>query len=133
MANGAETHETLERLISKGHKEVCVVEMARKAGVDIGPSTRWTVFSELKRLGVRVLTGAKAVEITDEGVKLETEQGTDKVPADSVVIAVGSKSENGLAEGLTRLVPELYTIGDAKEPRNAMEAIKDGFLAALKV
>ena len=133
MTNRAETPETLEKLISKGNKEVCVVEMARKAGVDIGPSTRWTVFSELNRLGVKILTGAKAVEITEEGVKIETDQGTDVIPADSVVVAVGSKSENGLAEELAGEVPELHTIGDAKEPRNAMEAIKEGFLAALKI
>jgi 2,4-dienoyl-CoA reductase (NADPH2) len=133
MTNRAETPETLEKLIRKGNKEVCVVEMASKAGVDIGPSTRWTVFSEIKRLGVKILTGAKAVEITEEGVKIETEQGTDMIPADSVVVAVGSKSENGLAEELAGEVPELHTIGDAKEPRNAMEAIKEGFLAALKI
>ena len=133
MTNRAETPETLEKLISKGNKEVCVVEMARKAGVDIGPSTRWTVFSELNRLGVKILTGAKAVEITEEGVKIETDQGTDVIPADSVVVAVGSKSENGLAQELAGEVPELHTIGDAKEPRNAMEAIKEGFLAALKI
>ena len=133
MTNRAETPETLEKLISKGNKEVCVVEMARKAGVDIGPSTRWTVFSELNRLGVKILTGAKAVEITEEGVKIETDQGTDVIPADSVVVAVGSRSENGLAQELAGEVPELHTIGDAKEPRNAMEAIKEGFLAALKI
>jgi 2,4-dienoyl-CoA reductase (NADPH2) len=133
MTNRAETPETLEKLIRKGNKEVCVVEMARKAGVDIGPSTRWTVFSEIKRLGVKILTGAKAVEITEEGVKIETEQGTDMIPADSVVVAVGSKSENRLAEELAGEVPDLHTIGDAKEPRNAMEAIKEGFLAALKI
>ncbi len=133
MTHRAETPDTLEKLISKGNKEVCVVEMARKAGVDIGPSTRWTVFSELNRLGVKILTGAKAVEITEEGVKIETEQGTDMIPADSVVVAMGSKSENALGEELAGEVPELYTIGDAKEPRNAMEAIKEGFLAALKI
>ena len=133
MAHRAETPETLEKLISRGNKEVCVVEMTAKAGVDIGPSTRWTVFSELKRLGVKVLTGAKAVEIAEQGVKIESAQGTARIPADSVVIAAGSKSENGLAEGLAGMIPELHTIGDAKEPRNAMEAIREGFLAALRL
>jgi 2,4-dienoyl-CoA reductase (NADPH2) len=133
MTNRAETPETLEKLISKGNKEVCVVEMAGKAGMDIGPSTRWTVLSELKRLGVKILTGAKAVQIEEGGVKIETERGADRIPADSTVIAVGSRSENGLAEKLAGLVSELHIIGDAKEPRNAMEAIKEGFLAALKL
>jgi hypothetical protein len=43
------------------------------------------------------------------------------------VIAVGSKPENALAS-LNAIVPELYIIGDAKKPRNALEAIREGFL-----
>jgi 2,4-dienoyl-CoA reductase (NADPH2) len=133
MGNRAETLETLETLINKGNKEVTVVEMAKKAGVDIGSSTRWTVFAELKRLGVRILTASRAVEINTQGVTIETEQGTETLPADSVVIAVGSKPENKLAAKLSQWVSEVYAIGDAKEPRNALDAIKEGFLTGLKL
>jgi 2,4-dienoyl-CoA reductase (NADPH2) len=133
MANRAETLETLETLINKGNKEVTVVEMAKKAGVDIGSSTRWTVFAELKRLGVRIFTASRAVEINPQGIKIETEQGTETLPADSMVIAVGSKPENKLAANLGKWVSEVYAIGDAKEPRNALDAIKDGFLTGLKI
>jgi 2,4-dienoyl-CoA reductase (NADPH2) len=133
MANRAETLETLETLINKGNKEVTVVEMAKKAGVDIGSSTRWTVCAELKRLGVRIFTASRAVEINPQGIKIETEQGTETLPADSMVIAVGSKPENKLAANLGKWVSEVYAIGDAKEPRNALDAIKDGFLTGLKI
>jgi 2,4-dienoyl-CoA reductase (NADPH2) len=133
MTNRAETLETLEALINKGNKEVTVVEMAKKAGMDIGSSTRWTVFAELKRLSVKILTASKAVEINPRGVKIETEQGTETLPADSVVIAVGSRPENKLAARLGTWLSEVYTIGDAKEPRNALEAIKEGFLTGLKL
>jgi len=30
-------------------------------------------------------------------------------------------------------VPEIYVVGDAQSPRNALEAIREGFLAGLKV
>jgi 2,4-dienoyl-CoA reductase (NADPH2) len=133
MANRAETLETLETLINRGNREVTVVEMAKKAGVDIGSSTRWTVFAELKRLGVRILTASKAVEINPQGVKIKTEQGSETLPADSVVMAVGSKPENKLAANLGKWVSEVYVIGDAKEPRNALDAIKEGFLTGLKL
>jgi hypothetical protein len=49
-----------------------------------------------------------------------------------VVIATGSKSENALAS-LKDLAPEIYVIGDAKERRNALEAISEGFLIGLKI
>jgi len=54
------------------------------------------------------------------------------LPADCVVIAAGSKSENELAS-IKDLIPELYVIGDAKNPRNALEAISEGFLIGLRI
>ena len=86
--------------------------------------------AELKRLGVKLIAGAKAVEVAEVGLKIQKESREDILPADSIVIAAGSKSENALAS-LKDLVPELYVIGDAKKPRNALEAIKEGFLLGL--
>jgi len=132
MVNKAESPETIEELLNHGNKEVCVVEMARQVGKDIGSSTRWTVMAELKRLGVKMITGAKAIEVTEGGLKIQKESREELLPADSVVIATGSKSENALAS-FKDLVPELYVIGDAKKPRNALEAIKEGFLIGLRI
>lgn len=133
VTNRAETWDTIEQLVSKGNKEITVLEMTEKAGQDIGKSTRWTVMAELRRLGVRVITGARAVEIGPEGVKIEKEEGDDFFPADSVVIATGAESENSLSREIGDLVPEIYTIGDASEPRDALEAIKEGFITGLKI
>ena len=82
---------------------------------------------------MRVITGARAVEIGPEGVKIEIEEGDDFLPADSVVIATGAESENSLSREIGDLVPEIYTIGDAGEPRDALEAIKEGFITGLKI
>ncbi|MFH1090023.1 MAG: FAD-dependent oxidoreductase [Pseudomonadota bacterium] len=129
----AESSETLSELLNKGNKEVTVVEMAKRAGQDIGASTRWIVMAELKRLGVSIRTGTKALGITPEGLKVETEGGPDFLPADSIVIAAGSKPENRLAGDIQGLVPEVHLVGDAKEPRNALEAIREGFMVGLKI
>ncbi|MBW1863344.1 MAG: FAD-dependent oxidoreductase [Deltaproteobacteria bacterium] len=133
VANRAETWDTMEQLVSKGNKEITVLEMMKKTGQDIGKSTRWTVMAELSRLGVRVITGARAVEVSPEGVKIEKEDGDDLLPADSVVIAAGAKSEKGISREIRDLVSEIYTIGDAREPRSAFEAIKEGFITGLKI
>jgi 2,4-dienoyl-CoA reductase (NADPH2) len=132
MVNRAESPDTLEQLLDRGNKEVCVVEMTRKVGQDIGSSTRWTVMAELKRLGVKIIAGAKAIEVGETGLVIQKEARQEILPADSIVIATGSKSENALAS-IKDLVPELYVIGDAKRPRNALEAIREGFLTALKI
>ena len=129
----AETPETLSGLLSKGNKEVTVVEMTQRFAPDMGASTRWIILSEIKRLGVTTLKGAKAVGITPEGLEIEGEQGPGFLPADSVVIAAGSRSENKLGGDMKGLVPEFYIIGDAKAPRIALEAIREGFLTGLKI
>ncbi len=133
VANRAESWETLEALISQGNRDVTVVEMAKKAGQDIGMSTRWTVMAELRRLGVKTLTGAKALAVTEKGLDITRAGNNEPLPADTVVIAAGSAPENSLARQLGGVVSEVYTIGDAKEPRNALEAIKEGFLAGLRI
>jgi 2,4-dienoyl-CoA reductase (NADPH2) len=133
VANKAESWETLEGLVNRGDKHVTVVEMMKRAGEDIGSSTRWTVTMELRRLGVNVLTGATAVGIRPEGVEIEKGEKRHLLPADSVVIAAGAEPENVLVEEMVDLAPEIYTIGDAKAPRNALEAIKEGFFTGLKI
>jgi 2,4-dienoyl-CoA reductase (NADPH2) len=133
MANQAESIETLTALLNKGIKEVTVVEMTKKAGNDIGLTTRWTILGELGRLGVKILTGTKAVGITPDGLEVEQSDGRGFIPADSIVIAAGSISENALLDGIREIVSEVHVIGDAQRPGNALEAIKEGFEAGLRL
>ena len=133
MANRAESIETLTELLNKGIKEVTVVEMTKKAGQDIGLTTRWTVTGELKRLGVQVMTETRAVGITPEGLEIERKGSIVLLASDSIVIAAGSRSENALADKLKDLSAEILVVGDAKTPRNALEAIREGFEAGLRL
>ncbi len=132
-ANKAETWDILEQLINKGNKDVTVLEMKKKVGEDIGSSTRWTILKELNRLGVNIITGARALAILPEGVRFEKNEKQDLLPADSIVIATGAEPANDLEEEIYSLVKEVYTIGDAKTPRNGLEAIKEGFFIGLKI
>ena len=133
MINRAESLETLKQLLDRGNKVVTVVEMTKKVGKDIGLTSRWTVLGELRRLGVNIVTNTKAVGIKADGLEVETEDGRDVIQADAIVIAAGSRSENSLVSDLESLVPEVHTIGDAKEPRNAMDAIQEGYLVGLNI
>ena len=129
----AESPEALSGLLHKGHKEVTVVEMTKRVGQDIGASTRWILMAELRRLGVTIRKAAKVVGITLEGLEVETDDGAELLPADTIIIAVGSKPENQLMADIPGLVPEYYTVGDVNEPRNALYAIREGYLAGLKL
>jgi hypothetical protein len=64
---------------------------------------------------------------------VEGEQGPGFIAADTVVVAAGSKAENGLVDIIEDQVPEIHVIGDAKNPRNVLTAIREGFQLGLKL
>lgn len=134
MEYEAETPETLLRLLNRGTREVTVVEALPKVGSDIGISTRWIMLKNLRRLGVKVITGAKIKEINREGAVIEKESEdnggaaeTVLLPADTVVLAVGAVPDNDIYTRLQEKVEQLYLIGDAVSPRKLTEAIREGF------
>lgn len=133
MVNRAESFETLMSLLDQGNKKVTVVEMAGRAGQDVGASSRWTIMAELRRLGVQVMTGTRAIGVKTEGLEVEKENNREILPADTIVLAAGSAAENRLSKALEGVVNEIHTIGDAKEPRNALEAIQEGFRLGLEI
>ncbi len=133
MKSRAETPETLTRLLYNGCNEVTVVEMKQKVGESLGASTRWIIISELRRLGVRMMTHTRATGITPDGLEIERRVGPNFLQADSIVIATGSRSNNQLANELKTMFPELHLIGDAKEPRDALAAIREGMLVGMRI
>jgi 2-enoate reductase len=47
-----------------------------------------------------------------------------------VILAVGLKPEQKLFDSLKGTIPDIYLIGDAKQPRNIMSAIWDAYEVA---
>jgi 2,4-dienoyl-CoA reductase (NADPH2) len=129
MFNQAESPETIQTLLYRGLKKVTVLEMLPKVGQDIGVTTRWTIVQDLSRLGVRLITKALAKEITDQGVWIDREGQEEWIPADTVVLATGTKPVNSLYEQIKGRVEEIHLIGDAKTPRKALEAVAEGLEA----
>jgi len=127
--NQAEKPETIQGLLCRGLKKVTVLEMLKRAGQDIGRSTRWAILQDLSRLGVRTLSKALAKEITERGVVIEREGREELIPGDTVVLATGAKPVNSLYDQIKSRVGEIHVIGDAKNPRKALEAVAEGFEA----
>ncbi len=135
FARQAENADVLFELITKGQKTITVVEMLKKIGKDIGISTRWTMIDDLRRSNVKTLKNTTAKEITSQGVIAENEEGEDNlIPADTVVVAVGSTAENALYNELKEaLNKETYVIGDAANPQKALEAMQEAFELAVQL
>jgi len=128
--NNAESVDELRYLATHGVKDVTLVEMIAKVGKDIGKSTRWTMALDMKRYGVKTLTNTKVIEINDEGVLVEQKGGKQELlPADTVILAAGSKPHCPLKEKLEGSGMEIAVIGDASKVALAFDAIHNGFKA----
>ena len=121
--------EMAEFLVAKG-KQVAIVEMLERIGQDIGPSYRWLILSRLRKAGVRMEVKAKAEEINEKGVVFSRDGTKQVIEGDSVVVAVGMRSNKTLAEKLQSKVSNLHVIGDAASPRRILEAVEEGFKVA---
>jgi 2,4-dienoyl-CoA reductase-like NADH-dependent reductase (Old Yellow Enzyme family)/thioredoxin reductase len=127
--------ETAEYLAGRGIR--CIVVKRRpEIGARLDPLVGALLMRRLESLGVQVRTGV-------EVVRFETnEQGQTTVvarawphqkdgaelcfPAETVIIALGLRADHSLADALADR-PGVHAIGDCVEPREALEAIHEGF------
>jgi 2,4-dienoyl-CoA reductase-like NADH-dependent reductase (Old Yellow Enzyme family)/thioredoxin reductase len=127
--------ETAEHLLqrAKGITGVTVLEMLDRLANDVSPTYRPFFLARLKKEGIRMIPGAKVVEITGKGVKVSQAEESRLLEADAVVLAVGSKADPKAVDALKGIVPETYVIGDCVSPRMIREAMEEGFLTGRKI
>lgn len=130
----AEAPDVLRNLMVRGIKRVTVIEMASRVGQDVGPSTRWVLMKNLKLRGVKTITGATMKDIRPGTVTYTDSQGQDvEIPADTVVLAMGSRPENSLVTALEKVGVPVKVIGDAAKPGKIGNAIEAGFNLAREI
>ncbi len=138
LVHRAEDPEELYRLATSGHRQVSIVEMLDKLGRNFGKTTRWTMLQDLERYGINSHTGVKVTAITPEGVQIEGpgdngEKISELLPADTVVLAIGTQAENALQNCCQDLRIEFQTIGDARKPAMIFDAVHQGYKAGKEV
>jgi 2,4-dienoyl-CoA reductase (NADPH2) len=133
LVNRAESPETLYELAVKGTKEIVIVEMLDAVGKDIGRSTKWCMFQDLERSGIKRLTATKVVEITPAGIRVQGPEGDREIAADTVVLAAGARSYDPLSDLLTKKGIAYAKAGDAQKVAQAIDAVHQGFQAGFAI
>lgn len=133
MYHTAENPESAKKLLHHAGRKITVVEMVNRLAGNVGRSARWPLMKSLRMMGVELRRGARLLEIRDDSVLVETDEGRESIPADTVILAVGSRPVNDLAATVMTEGVKVVTLGDAKEPRKLTEAIREGFEEALKL
>ena len=122
--------ETALYLAQKG-KKLTIIEMLDGVMLDMYSANRMHLLKLLADANVSILTETKCLEIRDNGITIADKYGKrSTLEADTVVLAVGLKSTEGLLEALKDKIPEVYAIGDCVEPRKVINAIWEGFRTA---
>ncbi len=85
--------------------------------------------------GIRVLPEHDVEQVMGNGIIIVNKKdGSRKLlEVDRLVLARGAKPLKKIAEGLEGKVPEIYTIGDCKEPRDIYAAIHEATFIAIKI
>lgn len=112
--------------ITIGRTEVTIVEMTDAVGADMFSEGRELLMEKLRRKEVRVLTGITVREIIADGALVEGRDGETSLSGmDYIVLATGAEAVDDLS-GAAAGVAEVHVIGDAREPRQVLEAIREG-------
>ena len=129
--------EVAELLAQQG-KHVVILEMLDRIANDVPRGTRFDIMMRLRDLGIQTEPSVEVNRITEHGVwgkRLGYEAiGPNDVffEADTVVLAVGMKANNRLAQQLEGKV-KVYNVGDSARPRKILDSIAEGFLAAREI
>ena len=127
---GAETADFLSEM----GKKVTLVEMLEGIASDLVTHLQHYLLKRLAEKRVTILTSTKVKELGECYAVVEDASGEKRIDGfDSIVLALGSTPDDRIAMSLEGKVPELYVIGDASQPREALEAVYEGEEVALKI
>lgn len=127
--------EAAEFLAERGH-EVGIIEMKDVIASDVTPENRRYMFENFRNHQVLLMPGAKVGQFYADGVDYTLADGTagSLRGYDSVVLAMGSRSNAALKEVAEAVASQVFVIGEAaKAPGNAVLATGDALDAALAI
>jgi 2,4-dienoyl-CoA reductase (NADPH2) len=87
----------------------------------------------LIELGVFIFPNTHAVEIRENGIYIAHNRQLVFLKADTIVLAAGATPNNKLSHEIEGLASEIYQIGDCVQPRDAMDAIREGAEIGLQI
>jgi 2,4-dienoyl-CoA reductase (NADPH2) len=126
IGGGMHGCELGEFLAWRGRK-VTIVDTADTLGEGMVDAIMSHLFIWFRKKGVTMISGVKYVEITDEGLTINNKEGDKQtIKADNIIPALPLTPDTSLLESLEGKVPEIYAIGDCKEPLLIVDAIADG-------
>ncbi len=107
----------LGEFLTKRGRKVTIVDTGKEMGEGLYPERKTRLFYWFGNKGVGLLPEVKLIEITREGLLIDTKEGERRLlRADTVIPAMPFAPNNKLLEQLKKKVREVYSIGDGEKP-----------------
>jgi 2,4-dienoyl-CoA reductase (NADPH2) len=119
--------------LAKQGKKVTIVGREKTAGFDINPSFKWRYLIYMRQNGIVAYNDCDIVEVTDNGVIVETYDGYHMPVACDTIVVSEREPNDSLKKAVQSEGIELFVIGDALVPRNLSSAVHDGFRIGLRI
>ncbi|MEG0049671.1 MAG: FAD-dependent oxidoreductase [Clostridia bacterium] len=131
IGSGLTGIETAELLIKQNNR-LTVVEMAKEIAPTAWFQHKIDILPKLVAADTKLITSAKLCTIGKDSITLEDVATGKKTvhSCDSVVLSLGSRSENQLYEKLKGSLKNVYLIGDAKKVGNIASATAEAYRVA---
>ena len=128
VGGGITGMETAETLASQGHA-VTLIEMAGSIGKGLYDSVLADYMLRFERLGIKVRICERLISIDENAVKTigTAVPSVQEHPAETVVLALGTKPDRSLVEHFKSAFEEVIVLGDANRSGRIVEAVFDGY------
>ena len=124
-----------QHIAGKGRKATIITRYDREhIGGTVGFFTRNSLFELLDKMGVEIRDSVNYREVTDDGVLVETADGTEElIPGKCVVIANGFKVNLDRLNKWQPCADEVYLVGNCIDPANIMGTTRQANTAVYKI
>lgn len=117
--------------LAKRRRQVTIVEPSEVIGEGMLDFRLGLTLEWFAKVGVRIVSGAKDLRVTEQGVTFTDAEGeTRAIAADTVIPTAPLQPNDALYKALQGKVPELYLIGDGKQAGMIVHAVRAGYQTA---
>jgi len=127
MGGGIQGCQVAEFLVKRGRK-VTIVDSGEQIGEGL-PNIliRPYLLNWLREKGAALIAGAKYERITEKGLVIVTREGERQtLEADAILVSLPLGPNTAMEKSFEGAAPEVYYIGDCREPHMIIDAIADG-------
>ena len=115
-------------------KDVTLIEMTNDLAIKETAHPREFLLKAVEDSTINVILNGCVKDIREDSVVVEiAKDQLIEVQADTVILAIGMQEENALSKSIVDCKKKIITIGDAKEVRQVMDAVREGFETAMNL